>query len=230
MPPKGRKSQKKLKAPKLDKCPCNKDCDSLYLNCSNCDQWWHSDCLGLGKHKEECEILSIYAQSDTVFNCPYCIINSITLQAPLKPQICKTKEVKVTVEAKPKPTPNKRSKDTTEEVNLGRNIIIVDNIKNPGLFKDSITIKKEINKFKPSVKITHCYQLCRGGIAIHLADPDQRSLLLSSWPEDAFGGSGLDLDIHDNTPSPRCILRNVNHKVTSENVSAIIQEQTGLSV
>ena len=64
-------------------------------------------------------------------------------------------------------------------------IVIVDGVTKK--LNSSVLIKEEIAKFYKEITIKHCYQLVRGGIAIHVEDKESEETLLKPWPTGAFG-------------------------------------------
>ena len=85
--------------------------------------------------------------------------------------------------------------EINKEINLKVNqeeirdrILIIDEINDPSVLKDSRAIYKEIKKYCPDLKIDHAYNLARGGVAIHLTTSEDREKLKNTLPKESFGG------------------------------------------
>ena len=73
------------------------------------------------------------------------------------------------------------------ETNPRDKVLIVDGI-DKQKFKVSSDILKEVAIYAPGIKVTQAYTLAKGGIAIHVQSPEDRSQLFDSLPKNPFGG------------------------------------------
>ena len=182
--------------PDNEKCPCGNENAPViikegseesaggWIECEVCEQWWHEHCAGLIQKTGE-------AASSNTFKCSFCILKEVeSLKLSLnnlKKNSClnfdsKTKNNTYKVK--------KRSERTYIETRVPpskerKYIVIVDGVTKK--FNSSVLIKEEIAKFYKEITIKHCYQLVRGGIAIHVEDKESEEILLKPWPTGAFG-------------------------------------------
>lgn len=71
------------------------------------------------------------------------------------------------------------------------NIVILDNVGTPSLYRHSSAIKHEVNRTKPDLKLKHAYPLPAGGICLVLDSKEHTDSALSPWPLFAFGSTKL---------------------------------------
>ncbi len=165
-------------------CLCGEGETPLMIECSHCNQWWHYRCVGLTKKEFEKHLKN----SELPFACAICSIKNIT-----NPNVCSelreilrnnSKSVGILETVQSTSTPSEESQPHQPS---SSNIVIIDGISNPRDYKDSATIKKEVNSLKPQVRIEHAYSLPAGGVALHLRDSESKDQALSDWPEGSFG-------------------------------------------
>ena len=106
-------------------------------------------------------------------------------------------------------------------------IVIIDNIKQPWNFKQSQSIKREINKYFPNIAIRLAYSLRAGGVAIHVnSKKDQELILDFNWPSEAFQDSGATLSCHKDRNEPKVMLKNVDPRIPEEELQEILFQFT----
>ena len=117
-----------------------------------------------------------------------------------------------------------QSAQTSTHKNNLTNLVIIDNIRQSWKYKSSSSIKREFTKYFPNIRIQLAYSLKAGGIALHLANPESAKQVSSFlWPLEAFGDSGDQLYCHTASNRPKVILKNVNTKLSEEELGTIIQ-------
>ena len=190
----------KQKHPPIKRYPKNH-----WIQCDNCDEWWHIECACITK--EDNEKLTRHKIN---YSCAICVLKgSSWIQAhhnlPLtdtiinispidnKKDICGESESKPTNQTKPNQT-----NDSESYVNSAANnktdkdcFIVIDNIPSPKKFRSSVEIRKEIKKFPDLDKPKHSFSLPKGGIALQYEDKCSVEKTLESWPKEAFGSESL---------------------------------------
>ena len=82
-----------------------------------------------------------------------------------------------------------------------------------------------MSRFLPIISLS----LRAGGVAIHLrSEKDLLSILNFTWPEKAFGDSGLTLDCHKERNDPKIILKNVNPEKPEKDLQDLLFQLTGI--
>ena len=226
----------------LSKCPCGKSIrKTAWIACSHCNQWWHAGCVSLTK-----EICDIFKKKKLEYKCPSCTIDQL-------------KESDLSILSSSEDEPEKSSQpgivgrcteqsvyvkgnleivkdslphtDSNDHVNIANkeNVLIIDGIADPLSFQTSREIKKEIRD-KKNIETKIAYALPRGGIAIEANTEEEAEKLKEPWPDSAFGDSGHSITVHNNSPLPRCVVKNVATHLSATSVSQTIQSQTGAQV
>ncbi len=198
-------------------CPCKRDLNSKYIECSKCLQWWHQECLGYNN--------SLFKKiHHGYFLCPFCSIQLLKPDIRVFSQITElVKDFGVNIETGPKQIdqpdiPCSDQSSQGNEATKENNIVILDNIGECGKFQNSASILKEIKKHKPKLDVDLAYPLAGGGLALHCSSEQSTAEALESWPQGAFGSK----PIKPHPPSSRnqsqtIIIRSVSTKLaTSE--------------
>ena len=180
-------------------CPCgnkyppifikNKPKPSIddWIECETCKTWFHQHCAGTIQKSGE----TISSQS---FVCGPCLTKQVeALQNSLKnlkQNSClnfENKSKNNIYKTKPKKAERTYQETKTPAVENNTRIVVIDGVTKS--FNSSTKIKQELSKFSKfkEIDVKHCYQLVRGGIAIHVQDEKSEQTLLGEWPSGAFG-------------------------------------------
>ena len=216
-------------------CPCGIDPELGNLQCSFCDIWWHTFCLGITDKESD----AYFKYSDLQYRCPYCTIEVFkgNLSSKIKE---KTKE-KNTKKNKPNSncnnTPNPKEQDSRQTSNcasipevdnkteVGKRVIIVDNIQNPSKFKNRASILKEIKRCKPKLEVEFAYALPAGGVSLQLNPKENIEEALKNWPTDSFQSN---ISVHRPRAyqnSQTVFAYNIDTKLTEEDIKQHIDPE-----
>ena len=241
-----------LLSPKLSKdtCPCSLTLNQAdWIECSECNQWWHNQCTGFSA-----TALAYYKKHQAApFNCITCqlsLINSETIKQgvlslinseTINPESIKhgvllqLKASDSTIPAKSHTHKSIAEEDITPliepEAEIGSdNIVILDKLKDPSTYTDCRKIVEEIKLRNPELGVDFAYTLPAGGIAVHCKSIEDYNLALQPWPKDSFGGSNI-------TPHPPAsarlksttsvVIRNIKQDITDTAIQQAAQLITG---
>ena len=177
----------KQKHPPIKRYPKNH-----WIQCDNCDQWWHIECACITKEDNE-----KLTRHNINYCCAICVLKGSSWiqenhNLPLKDSIIK-KDPLVSKDTRPEIESN-LSSNTKLPVNLAEKnktdkdcFIVIDNISSPKKFRSSVDIRKEIKRFPDFEKPKHAFSLPKGGIALQYGDTNKADEALKSLPKEAFG-------------------------------------------
>ena len=165
-----------------------------WIQCDNCDEWWHLECACVSL-----EDSAKYGHYKISFSCALCVLKgSPWIQSNhLFSNATTTTENKLNhikepvITTKPYNPENQTSHTETcfEEVCKTDKdcFVIIDNIPSPKKFLSSVEIRKECRKFPDINRPKHSFSLSKGGIALQFENKKQVETSLQNWPEEAFG-------------------------------------------
>ena len=219
------------------KCPCGKKFPSVILKeggqltksgwveCETCLTWYHSHCAGIIQKSGE-------SLTTKTFTCSPCIVKQVELLkknlSTLNQNSClnfdsHTKSGNYKVKQKKADRTYAETKLPPEEDK--KFIVIVDSVTRT--FNSSVLIKQEIAKYYKEIEIKHCYQLVRGGIAIHVNNEESEKTLLNTWPTGAFG-TPTKLNSHKPTRSKNIksiVIKQVDPKLDHKEICEDLKER-----
>ena len=186
-------------------CPCGKDTTDRWIECSSCNQWYHTGCLGLSE-----DTVNKFDGPDRFYFCPRCTFSSIAQHC--NPSIinfavpCLKNYPNITSVSKSTPTDEPEQTHVScgideivdaplhSSIDNGsqeEHIVILDNIDEQGHFLTRKKIVTEVKKTKPDINVRHAYPLAGGGIALHLCSEFDKEKALQPWPINAFNSPNL---------------------------------------
>ena len=120
---------------------------------------------------------------------------------------------------------------TNQHHNIGQRtkfIVLIDNLKNPWLFRNSASIKREFTKHFPDIQVKLAFSQRAGGISIQLvSEKDLKEVLGYKWPPSAFCNSGKDLICRRLRNLHKIVLKNVDPRKTESEIWDILNTFTG---
>ena len=120
---------------------------------------------------------------------------------------------------------------TNQHHNIGQRtkfIVLIDNLKNPWLFRNSASIKREFTKHFPDIQVKLAFSQRAGGISIQLvSEKDLQKVLGYKWPPSAFCNSGKDLICRRLRNLHKIVLKNVDPRKTESEIWDILNTFTG---
>ncbi|XP_078573748.1 uncharacterized protein LOC144860427 [Branchiostoma floridae x Branchiostoma japonicum] len=210
-------------------CACGLDHEEgIWILCDNCFTWWFADCALIPE-----EVCKIYEIFNLPYRCAFCVRDKIEGRELLGKQGKTGKKKELNTATLPDRSDKKQKEPKEQEKREcmveEEKIVIIDNIRVTKNYRDSETILKEVNVYKPKAKVKWAYQLPRGGIALHAKTTEDKQELLEKWPEKAFGESDISTHSTSKTqPHPKCILKNTDKTVSNSEVEYAIEQQTGV--
>ena len=167
-----------------------------WVQCENCDSWWHAECVCLTA--EDIIKLDFY---DIHYTCILCILKG-------SPWIAENNNFSIPVSVKTESKPSVES-DIIQQVDLkqetadeskcsmvsdcdnkpdlnSNHIVIVDNIKDAQNLKSSKSIKQKLDQHPEFQEVDFAYSLPRGGVAIHFNSEEKAIDVLKKWPGSVF--------------------------------------------
>ena len=222
----------------------NKESHINWLCCDVCKSWWHCVCARIRVADS-----NIMKTRKIKYTCAYCVIEKLNPQTVTDQQFNSDSQLNEKTkpeETEPSKINRKSSVDlgTHKEIDIEKGtdskpsdteshsrenctggILIIDGIKNPKIFSDSSTIKKEL-KLHKNLNIKFTYQLSRGGIVVHTEKKEEIDILQDSWPPEAFGDSGESLEVHSLKSKYKCVLKNIPIIVSEAEISDQINTVT----
>ncbi len=207
-----------MSSTQLEVCPCEKDKEfenSSGIQCDQCKQWWHSNCLGISNN-----VLKKLAKS--YYICPSCSITNLKQDQTIRDKVSKL------IELVKEPGPTSPSAQPTCTLHSGadkEHIVILDNIKAKKEFKNSAAIKKEINKQNPKINFSIAYSLAGGGIAIHCKDAGSRNIALKKWKKGAFGSEQINQHLpSSDSPTQSIVVRSISTRLSEKSIKEEIEQ------
>ena len=233
-------------------CPCGdtNELGAKWIECSLCDQWYHTECLAI-----KTEALETLARPDTTYTCPQCLIHNI-LRAThpkirflvkssiktgkLSPNTAESSKPEVFTEAAEaavvsdlesieRHTVNKEQETVQPEDPQQRtdyqnsHIVILDNISDPVKYKTRKQILKEINRVKPSLNVKHAYPLAGGGICLHLNSNEDKVNALFDWLNLPFGSTNIQPhEPADRLPNTKLFIKKVPLNIDNTAVASAL--------
>ena len=73
------------------------------------------------------------------------------------------------------------------------NVVIIDNIDHPVLYKHSRCIKAEVNRVRPDLDLNLAYSLAGGGVCLVLKSEEDTLAALNPWPHLSFGSVSISV-------------------------------------
>ncbi len=215
-----------------DFCGCGESENGrLMISCTECGQWWHDNCAGLSKS----DLDKHKSNPNADFKCPICVVKSIKqptvcnlLITTLRDNTISQYQVANHSHSTSTIAPNLPTSNSVESSHPGEeeNVLIIDRIANPRDYIESDSIKREINRCKPSLTVKHAYSLAGGGIAIHLPNTEAKAQAKSPWPSDAFGKSNIS--VHEPTKNlPLCdlVIKDVHCNIPESEIQHDIEKK-----
>ena len=159
---------------------------TYWIECDNCDQWWHIECACITKEDNDkltrCKIS---------YSCALCVLkgspwivsnHDLSLIAQSNNENAEACKQESRVKVAEKPCLLAKEKEIES-----KNIIVVDNIKDSQDWKSSTVIREKLNEFEELKDIDFAYSLPHGGIAkMHCNTEKEAETILNSWPEKVF--------------------------------------------
>ena len=174
----------KQKYPPIRRYPENN-----WIQCDNCDEWWHVECACVTKEDND-----KFIRYKIGYTCALCVLKGspwIYSNHNLSAKHTNFTEPSQQIKTD---RSNSNSKQTNSPEYIAETcktdkdcFIVIDNIPSPKKYRSSVDIRKEIRKFPDIVKPTHSFSLSKGGIALQYEDKRQVDKTLQNWPEEAFG-------------------------------------------
>ncbi len=213
-----------------DFCGCGESENGrLMISCTECGQWWHDNCAGLSKS----DLDKHKSNPSAEFKCPVCVVKSIKQPIVCNLLIKTLRDNTISQHqanhshSTPITTPSSLDSNTEEPLQSREeeNVLIIDRIANPRDYVESDSIKREINRCKPSLTVKHAYSLAGGGIAIHLPNTEAKTQAKSPWPSDAFGESNISIhEPNKNLPSSTLVVRDVHCNIPESEIQSDIEK------
>jgi len=215
-----------------DTCPCSLAFNQAdWIECSECNQWWHNQCTGFSA-----TALAYYKKHQAApFNCITCQLSLINSEPIKQGVLSQLQASNSTTPAKSHTHISTAEEDVTPLIEpaaeIGSdNIVILDKLKDPSSYTDCRKIVEEIKLRNPDLGVDFAYILPAGGIAVHCKSIEDYNLALQPWPKDSFGGSNI-------TPHPPAsarlksttsvVIRNIKQDITDTAIQQAAQHITG---
>lgn len=125
--------------------------------------------------------------------------------------------------------PYTKSSDTICDKQIGKNntvdfIRVVDNITNRHILKDSVSIKKELNKATSSkINIKHTYTLSKGGVAFHFKTQEDINKFEKEVTK-IFPGSTCSIPKSVIKQHKKFIIRNIDPSLSNKYLTSSLQQ------
>lgn len=190
-----------------------------WINCDICTEWWHADCACVPP-----EDINKIIKNKIWYSCAFCVQKQLKSNDEINTKVNTNSKTNKEEQIDINTTKSSKSQENQDH------ITIIDGVKVPLEYKDSGILKKEIQKAKPTVKITHAYSLSRGGFAVHTNSSEEQDKLLRKWPKESFNNSGEVIHVHNTNQQKRLILRNVDIKLSDKEVEDEISSQIDVKV
>ena len=158
-----------------------------WIQCNNCETWWHAECACLSV-----ETIQKFEAHNIDYTCALCTLKGSPWILEKNPVKCISENKKeesdsnsTEIEALDKckePVEEEKTRLPKSEENQ---IIIIDNLENAQEFRSSIEIEKQL-KSKEIEGVQYSYSLPKGGIALQFKDKIQAEKALQEWPTGVF--------------------------------------------
>ena len=162
--------------------PIRRYTQTNWIQCDNCDHWWHIECACVTK--EDNDRLTRYKIN---YSCAICVLKGspwITSNQDL-PQLVESNVKKVEdCNAESRIKVSEKSCPSLPEFEE-KQIIIVDNLANAQAFRSSVEIENQI-KSKEIEGVQFSYSLPKGGVALQFKDKEKAEKALKEWPTRVF--------------------------------------------
>ena len=209
----------KQKHPPIRRYPQNH-----WIQCDNCDEWWHVECACVTR--EDKDRLTRYNIS---YSCALCILkgspwiqsnHDLSAKSPNVNVNSSCKQENDDKEIRKNSVKVKESKKVSfslpEQGNIEKksgNIIVVDNIKEAQTWKSSKTIKEKLKSFPELNSVAFAYSLPRGGIALHCSTDKETDEILENWPGKVFSDQEKPHRPKEESPCCTGYLKNIDIRV-----------------
>ena len=178
-----------------------------WVQCENCDTWWHAECVCVTP--EDILKLDLY---EIPYTCVLCVLqgspwiaenHKFKVSAPIIDKKVSKPGSDSGIKQESNPVKPKtlvgidncsEGDSEIEKVNgkldvISSHIIVVDNIKESQNLKSSKVIKDKLSQHPEFQKVDFAYSLPRGGVAIHFNSEKKAEDILENWPESVFSQS-----------------------------------------
>ena len=138
--------------------------------------------------------------------------------------ILKGETVDLEQQANPNKSSNTNCDKSIEKDNTVDFIRVVDNITNRHILKDSVSIKKELNKAtSEKINIKHTYTLSKGGVAFHFKTQEDTNKFEKEVTK-IFPGSTCSIPKSLIKRHKKFIIRNIDPSISNKNLTSSLQK------
>ena len=197
-----------------------------WIQCDNCDNWWHIECACVTKDDND-----KLTRHNISYSCAICVLkgspwiksnHDFSVDLPVEQSInTKSKSEEI---CKSKSKIRESDKVCQNKESESRNIIIVDNINNAQDWKSSTAIRQKLNEFETLNEVDFAYSLPRGGIALHCKTEQEVENIINSWPEKVFAESEKPHRPKEPVPCKVGYLKNIDLRITDGHLKEFLKE------
>ena len=214
-----------------------------WVQCDNCDSWWHAECACI--NVEDIIKLDLY---DITYTCVLCVLRGspwITENCTLPNLINKedpdqnthTEDSQSFSPVEKYPSVQLIKKEDSVNNNCqesicdqkpklnNSHIIIVDNIKGAQDFKSSKVIQESLKQHSEFKEVEFAYSLPRGGVAIHFNSNKKAEEVLSNWPKKVFSDSDSPHKIENKASTSTGFIKNIDIRLTDSQLKLFLESK-----
>jgi hypothetical protein len=204
-----------------------------WIQCDNCDLWWHIDCVCIAKRT-----LDKYEKYKIPYACAKCVCDSapwlkenIFGNCTPHAQTTQNSSDRYIAKSTDRNSPDTQQQDdkpcsTTQGKVLNNRLstVVVDGIEDPRQYKSSVDIKKEAKRYEPLQSVRNCFSLPCGGIALQFESDQEAGVAIEKWPDVAFSPSSVPHRPRDNSDVRTGYLKNVDISLPTASIEAMVRQ------
>ena len=213
-----------------------------WIQCDQCDNWWHGECACVSK-----ETIGKLQKFEIDFTCALCVLKgSPWIRDVINEQKSSVKEIDINHRSGNSQTQSLKhnpdlpvtvisDKEISSKVGVENNdikvhsdpanVVVVDNISSAKDFKSSKSIKENLCRYDQFSSVEFAYSLPRGGIAIHFDSKQKVEAALSNWPGTVFSSDEQPHKAKGKLPCTVGFLKNIDIRVQNYQLKDFLENQ-----